>query len=750
MNRRTWLRQSGAGLAGLVGAQNVASGNSPSSVTEESPVVLPHPQSVIFGSARFQLINGAKLNVSIESEPAAGPEAAESAQMIADELARRTGQRPNVSSVANPKGFAIRLSGFKGTRSGKETEVEGGYRIRIDSHGAQLESRGAGFRYAAATLVQLLEGGKSPRLREVEIRDWPAFPWRAIYVEVTSGACMSLTDWKELIEWAAYLKLNAVVAGLYNCWQRPISVLDAEYFLFPSHKYPEFKTPVRTYSKQGGRMVERTGLPAMYREDFFAQVVAYGQRLGVMVCPYFSSLSHNTLIPRIIPEISMKDEQCRPTGYGFCTTSPKTYEVLFGLYDEIIERFAKPYGITTFHVGMDEVGQACQCPNCGEAWKGEDNFYVNHLIKISRHLKERGMTRVLAWHDMLHRGGLINKDLESRLKAEGLEGLIALGWWYYGAPREGFINPRSSFGRSFFRPKIGLEAWGCPSAGWDTTQPLGASNWTANQALVRLARQAKDRGANGVISYSNHDPMFEAGYVNLSQYAWNPAPALAETQERNARRLFGADHARGSQALKTYQDIYGIYASLTDAFYRRPGPPALGQALASMGGEGLQKARFEQSVQALASAASTLGEIQTRVKNPAKARVVGMYRVEIRRLGAFLRMALAVFECTEAYDHLRSERDAAALSGFSERLRALRESLVEHGTVMRELEDQRFTPSLPRFMAHETKAQEDVQQFIKVFTEMERRGRNGEMSYLPEIVIAGENFFATHIGMVLS
>lgn len=760
MNRRTWLRRSSAGLVGLIGAEKLKAGAVLVGSDIGETVVLPHPQFIRFGGRRVSLGEGSKLSVSVEAAPEAGPEAAAAARLIARQLAERTGQ--SEASFLRGRGFfRIRMRALHGP--GKETEVEGGYRLRVGPHGVEIESRGIGFQYAAATFAQLLEQG-TRRLPEVEIRDWPSFPFRGIYVEVSSGACMTLQDWKGLIDQASALKLNGISVGLYNCWARPAEVLDTEYFLFPSRHYPQFQTPVRTFVRGPSGWEEQRALPIMVREDFFGKVVSYGKARGVEVSPYFSSLGHNTLIPRLMPEISMKDAQCRPIGYGFCTTCPKTYEVLFSLYDEIIARYARPYGVKTFCVAMDEVAHSCQCPTCRVAWNGEHNFYVNHLLKIAHHLKEQGMTRVLIWHDMLHRSGLLNRKLERRLAAEGLAGLITIGWWYYGAPREGYFNPHSSFGRGFFRPRIGEDYWAVPSAGWNVTGMLAGSDWTANHALVRLIRQGKTRGAKGVISYSNHDPMFEQGYVNLSQYAWNAAPALETTQERYARWLFGGDAKRGAQAMKAYQKVFGVYEGLVGAFYRRPAPPPLGKALATKsasegaasaprvratGAPGFEKARFEESLQSLANAAATLQKIEARVKERAKAQIVASYQAEIRRLGSFLRLALRILECTAAYDGFRSARDTAALEDFASSIQALRQSQEEHAKILLELEDVRFTPSLPRFIPYEQKALKDAAQFVNIFSEMEQRARRGETSFMPEIVIADENFFATHLGMTL-
>ncbi|HUZ46885.1 MAG TPA: glycoside hydrolase family 20 zincin-like fold domain-containing protein [Terriglobia bacterium] len=749
MNRRSWLRRSGTGLAGLMSVANVKSGIA-QPASADYPAIVPWPQSVHYGTRQVELAPGNQLIVSIQVDSVAGDEAMRAAQFIADDMARRTGQMPKVSSGKTRGGFPIRFASFAHSHSGNETEIEGGYRIAVSADGARIESRGAGFGYAASTFVQLLEGWKAPRLREVEIADWPEFPWRGIYVEVSSGACMTLQEWKDLVEWAAFLKLNTIVAGLYNCWQRPKdSILDSEYFLFPSRKYPQFKTPVRRYVREAGKWVERVGLPPMYRDDFLGEVVAFGKARGVSVVPYFSSLSHNTLIPRLMPEISMKDEQCRPIGYGFCPTCPKTYKVLFDLYDEIITRYARPYGITTFHAGMDEVGHACLCPDCRQAWKGETNFYVDHLIRIARRLKHQGMTRVLVWHDMLHRSGLINRQLKSRLAAKGLDDLITLCWWYYGAPQEGVLNPHSSFGRAFFRPEIGVDAWACPSAGWDTTRPLGASLRTSNLALDRLLRQGRSRGARGTLSYSNHDPMFAQGYVNFSQDSWNQTPPLAETQSRYARWLFGQEHAAGLEALGAYRRAYEAHQELVGAFYRRPAPPYLGRALASVSGAALRVSGFESGIRELDAAVKTLGEIRTQISDSQKVKIIALYRVEARQLAAFLRLAFGILECNAAYDSLRSRRDAPSIAEFAEKISALRGNLDEHARVMDELESLCYPPSLPRFMPYEIKAHGDVRTFIQIYSEMERRARKRETEFLPEISVVSGKLFAKRIGMVL-
>lgn len=105
---------------------------------------------------------------------------------------------------------------------------------------------------------------------------------------------------------------------------------------------------------------------------------------------HFKSLGHNTLIPREYPEVSSVDEKGSPIGYGFCLTNPQTLELMFKMYDEIIDRYLKPNGVDTFSIDLDEVYARrgkdprdpkklvdpwCKCLQCSK-YKREDLFWT--------------------------------------------------------------------------------------------------------------------------------------------------------------------------------------------------------------------------------------------------------------------------------------------------------------------------------------------------------------------------------------
>lgn len=750
IGRRGFMGRAAA-LGSLLAAVRQTSA-APSASGEPQPVVFPYPQFIKFGDRGISFKRAGRAGICVVASEQAGPAAFKAAGLIASEIQRRTGKEIKITAEPAPRSYPIRLSTFVNSQ-GQETQTEGGYRLNITPEGVSIEGNGIGLSYAAASLCQLIEGSKELSFPEVEIRDWPEFSWRGIYNEVVSVAGMSLDDWREFIRFAASLKLNAINVGLYNCWERPSSVeLDAEFFLFRSRHYPQFRTPIRSvhFSAQEGRAVIRKTLPAIYAEDFFGEVVRYGKEHGIEVSPCFTSLSHNTLIPRLVPEVSMKDADCHPIGYGFCTTCPKTYEILFTLYDEIISRYMRPHGITTFNVGMDEVRYSCKCPSCREAWNGVHDFYVDHLIKISTFLKRRGMKRILMWHDMLHRTGLLNQQFVDRLKSEGLLDVITIGWWNYDEPLYAdSLDARNSFGKAFFRPKTPIKAWATPSAGWDTLRPLGASLRTQSTALWSLMALAKQRGAEGAISYSIHDPVFREGYVNFAQYSWNQKPTLEETERRYSVWLCGKDAADWSDAMRQYAAVYNAYSQFIVTFYNRVKVVPAGAALAAIPSQVCRESLFETAVSKLGVAAEQIEALQKKNPDVERARLLARYGIEVRRLRTFLAAGYRVLKCNAEYDNLRARTSPGSLNRLSIAFQVLNQAVEEYGACIEEQERICYPASQPRFLVYEAHAYSDFRKLAKLFGTMLARVREGETEYLPEISVADERLFGSDVGMVL-
>ena len=250
------------------------------------------------------------------------------------------------------------------------------------------------------------------------IRDWPELRTRGIFVESKWGPDrMALVDWQTVIDRIADMKMNCLGVGIYGCWGNcRYEGKPTEFLMVPVPENEELKTEkhLRWFSPDDEEWCEEDYLPEMFEFDFLGDVVAYGLEKGVTVVPFVNSLGHNTMIPRVMPEVSAKNEDGSPRGIGYCLSSPKTREFLETFYGGIIERYFE--GQTKlFHVQLDEVWPDypdpddaskrvdpwCECPEC-KARDSEENLqeYIVWLVKM---LTEKGVERVVMWNDQLTR-----------------------------------------------------------------------------------------------------------------------------------------------------------------------------------------------------------------------------------------------------------------------------------------------------------------------------------------------------------
>ena len=392
------------------------------------------------------------------------------------------------------------------------------YALDITEEGAKLVcASDRSTYYAAVTLAELIEiKGNGVYLPACEIVDYPKFEKRGVLVESRYNDFMSLDDWKAAIDDFAKLKLNKMEVATYGCWSKQYDDKFSEQQYIPFKSLPEFNNPKKRFYysvKKGGFVNIPETQPEMYEKDFFGDVVAYGKAKNVEVFPLFNSLGHNTLLPRIKPEISAKDIDGNPTCSGFCTSNEETYKTLFALYDEMIDRYLAPNGITSFSVGLDEVNDAsfCKCPACRDKEKTE--IFTNHAIKLVKYLKSRGMKEVYVYDDMyLYIFGNLDDALAQKFKDAGVYDVTVMDWWNYGARVDFFrglgdkIN--KSFEKSIIRPMSGYWHWQC---------------WSDNTLNISYcAAKGEELGFDGMISYSTYEPCLDYNYAYLSEACWAP------------------------------------------------------------------------------------------------------------------------------------------------------------------------------------------------------------------------------------
>ena len=441
---------------------------------------------------------------------------------------------------------------------------EQGYAIIVDNQEIIVEGYGVpGFSYAISTLIQcLILEENALILPRMKIIDWPDMKTRGHFMESRYGSnLMTLADWKHLVDNMASMKMNQLVVSVYGCWCVQYDGRVSEYLYVPIQKYPELKTGVvsRYFSPAKNTWIDFEMLPPMFELDFFGDLIAYGRICGVQVFPLFNSFGHNTLIPATYPQVSAKDEYGQPSLSGFCTANEQTYELLFSIYDEIIDRYLIPNNIDCFHIGLDEVWDGlaqnsediykirspwCKCPVCRT--KSRKEIFIDHAIKLMQHLKQRGMKNIYMYHDMLigHGDSIETESCEDMMRAladHDLLETVVIDWWTYSAHKENLMFQTT-------HPELGLRRTVKPWNGYYHWTVL--TNTLPNIQL--LAEMANREGAEGMQSYSAWDESFDRNHVGQADYSWNfnGSGNIGHITEHYALAHFAAQYDKAKQALQ--------------------------------------------------------------------------------------------------------------------------------------------------------------------------------------------------------
>ena len=442
---------------------------------------------------------------------------------------------------------------------------EQAYSVEIAENGVMLTGFGSGgVYYAAVTFGQLLDGSELPCAKIV---DWPDLYWRGHKIETRYGSdLMEEQDWLDLIDDLAQQKMNHLEVAVYGCWVVQYDGRVSEYLYVPLEGYPELKTPfqVKYFDPRTGQWVREDKLPPMFAKNFFGKLVEYGAKRGIKVFPGFNSYGHNTLIPNYYHEVSAKDENGEATLTGFCTANPRTYEMLFDMYDQIIDKYLAPYGVDCFDVTLDEVWPEiaqnaedifrrrnpwCQCPQCRSMNPGE--MFIKHAIAIFKHLKEKGMKHICFACDMLiDHGpfgvGVLTEPLLKALKENDLQDNVTVRWWTYADLQQKLMFQST-------QPETGLKRILCP---WN-----GYYAWCCQCNSVRnsqlLAKMATEEKALGMNCYSSWDGCQDRTNHVFSEFAWGyeTAGSIQDITDRYLQQYFPTKFEQARRAFQLFDYI---------------------------------------------------------------------------------------------------------------------------------------------------------------------------------------------------
>ena len=473
--------------------------------------LIPLPKKIEEEEGSFLLSPfGGKIRIAISEKS----DTAKSAQNF---LKERVLALASVTADGKRGDYTVRIKVDPTDAAFSDIESDEAYYIKTGKRGSVLCGKsGAGALYAAYTFAEmLLPDGDKLLVKSAYILDWPDFKYRGHTIEARYGTeFMTFDEYCSMIDYFSEQKLNRLVITVYDCWNYQYDNDPAEFLYMQIPGHPEIKSPkrIKYYSAKRRKWVREEGvIPSLFKNDFLGDVVKYAKKKNMVVVPQFNTLGHNTLVPKMIPEISARNENGTPKKRGFCTANPKTYELIYSVIDKMIDDYVLPYGNDEIHLGLDEVQAPykCQCEKCRD--KEGVELFIEYAINLIKYAKSRGMKHVYLCHDVFLMNNVVDDGLKQRFVDAGIDDVTVLDWWTYEDPTAGLFYGKADkvypFLRSRIKPYSGYQNW---MAIQDTSENI--------RGCVKLGRH---HGFEGVNAYSTFDPAFDKNFLTIADVAWN-------------------------------------------------------------------------------------------------------------------------------------------------------------------------------------------------------------------------------------
>lgn len=435
--------------------------------------LIPQPREVKqTGGAAFAITRHTRIIV----ERSAGGANSQSAQMLAEEIARWTGWKPKISDAKDLPGgsdFIYIGNAADDSRLRSELEKQGlampagfdaqGYAISANSHrilvGGASEQ---GTFYGVQTLRQLLRPATAGANKEngdlncpaIAIRDWPAMKWRGVSIDISRGPIPTLSFMENQIRVLAGYKLN--LYGLYM--EDVFKVQGNELFAPPDALTPQEITELVTYAKK-------------YYVTIVPELETFGHVHNILRYDVYSNLA----------EIRH--------GSVLTPTQPGTYDLLTKMVGDMAQLFSGPF----FHIGADETselgeGQTKQLI----AEKGLGQVYLAHITRLDAMLKPYHK-QTMFWADIAENF----PDLLPTLPKD----LIAVVWTY--EPEASYDNRLEPF------QKAGIPIVVSPGiSDWRRLYPDFNESF---RNIANLTRDGQKFGAIGILNTEWKDRGEELG-----------------------------------------------------------------------------------------------------------------------------------------------------------------------------------------------------------------------------------------------
>ena len=259
-----------------------------------------------------------------------------------------------------------------------------------------------GLFYALQTLLRLCEKGSLP-LDTVHAE--PTAQVRGIKVYLPEPTEHFINEWKNMMDLSARYHINTVMielGGALEYKSHPeINEGWLEYAAF-MNEYPGKATEIQEqYSWHKNSIHSANGRGKVVSQELMKELIAFCRSRYMEIIPEMPTLSHCDYLMTRHPELSERPEDPYPD--TCCPSNPAYYELIFDLFDEVIDLF-QPARI---NIGHDEYYTIGLCEECRK--KSAPDIYADDIRKIADHLRAKGVATLL-WGEKLLNSHFKNGD----------------------------------------------------------------------------------------------------------------------------------------------------------------------------------------------------------------------------------------------------------------------------------------------------------------------------------------------------
>ena len=328
--------------------------------------------------------------------------------------------------------YGLRLLALKGTSdegiriiTDKSFKKEA-YELTVNKKGITIKGDVAGLFYGLQSLLQMMpvESQNTVSIQQVSIKDEPRFSYRGAMLDC-GRYFFTPQDVKRFIDLMAHYKLN-----IFH-WH----LTEDGGWRIESKKYP-LLTKIGAWRRGtqsfrvGDESFDRLPHGGYYTEKQIREIVQYAQARNITVVPEIDMPGHTLSILAAYPEVSCTGGPFKVLEHWgiqkdvLCAGNEKTYEMIEGLLDELLDMFPSKI----IHVGGDEAPKDRwkECPKCqakirSEKLKDEHELQSYFITRVGKYLQSKGR-RMLGWDEIME-GGLAPNAMV--MSWRGVEGGIA-------------------------------------------------------------------------------------------------------------------------------------------------------------------------------------------------------------------------------------------------------------------------------------------------------------------------------------